>query len=74
MIIDSEGDRRMGPGVAQALYAEAPSPMKKLEIFGMDVSHGAAARIHPQAYSGLLLNFLDEALGGKEIADKGGSK
>jgi hypothetical protein len=62
LIIASEGDFRMGPGVAQTLYAEARSPMKKLEVFGKEVTHGAAARIHPQAYSILLLNFLDKAL------------
>jgi len=36
--------------------------MKKLEIFGKDVGHGAAARLYPEAYATLLVNFLDTAL------------
>lgn len=72
LIIASEGDFRMGPGVAQTLYAEARSPMKKLEVFGKEVTHGAAARIHPQAYSILLLSFLDKALGESAGVDQEG--
>jgi pimeloyl-ACP methyl ester carboxylesterase len=74
LIVASEGDYRIGAGVAQTLYAEARSPVKKLEVFGKDVTHGAAARIHPQAYSSLLLNFLDKALSESASADLNGLK
>ena len=63
LVISSEGDRRIRSGVARDLYQESKSTMKKLEIFGADVGHGAAARLHPQAYDALLVNFLDTALG-----------
>ncbi len=69
LIITSEGDIRIRPGVAESLYAEARSPVKKLEVFGKDVPHGAAARIHPNAYTKLILDFLDKTLGGN--ADQG---
>ena len=69
LIIASEGDFRIGPGVARALYAEARSPTKKLEVFGKEVTHGAAARIHLKAYSNLLLSFLDKALSENASAD-----
>jgi pimeloyl-ACP methyl ester carboxylesterase len=69
LIITSEGDFRIGPGVARALYAEARSPEKKLEIFGKEVTHGAAARIHFKAYSNLILSFLDKALSDNAGAD-----
>ena len=62
LIISSRGDRRISPEVARSLYQESRSPMKKLEIFGKDVGHGAAARLHPEAYATLLVNFLDTAL------------
>jgi pimeloyl-ACP methyl ester carboxylesterase len=62
LIICSQGDRRIRPEVARSLYQESSSPMKKLEIFGKDVGHGAAARLHPEAYATLLVNFLDAAL------------
>ena len=62
LIIASEGDIRIRPGVAQSLLDEARSPVKKLEIFGKEVTHGSAARIHLAAYSSLVLNFLDAAL------------
>jgi pimeloyl-ACP methyl ester carboxylesterase len=63
LIIGSEGDRRIPSEVARSLYRESRSRMKKLEIFGPEVGHGAAARLHPEAYARLLLNFLDSALG-----------
>src|SRR5262249_1430107 len=63
LLISSEGDRRIGSGVARSLYQESRSKMKKLEVFGPDVGHGAAARLHPEAYASLLLNFLAAALG-----------
>jgi len=62
LIISSQGDRRIRPEVAGSLYQESRSPMKKLEIFGKDVGHGAAARLYPEAYATLLVNFLDTAL------------
>ncbi len=65
LIISSEGDRRIPPTVARVLYNESKSPTKKLEIFGRDVTHGAAASLHPEAYSKLLLSFLDGAIGVK---------
>jgi pimeloyl-ACP methyl ester carboxylesterase len=63
LIIGSEGDRRIRSEVARGLYQESRSTTKKLEIFGADVGHGAADRLHPEAYASLLLNFLDSALG-----------
>jgi pimeloyl-ACP methyl ester carboxylesterase len=63
LIIGSEGDRRIRPEVARSLYQESRSTMKKLEIFGPDVGHGAAARLHRERYGALLVNFLDTALG-----------
>ena len=63
LIIASEGDVRMGTGVAKDLFEACRAPIKKLEIFGKDVPHGAAARLHPEEYSKLLKGFLDEALG-----------
>lgn len=62
LIICSQGDRRIRPEVARSLYQESRSPMKKLEVFGTDVGHGAAARLHPEAYATLLVSFLDTAL------------
>jgi pimeloyl-ACP methyl ester carboxylesterase len=62
LIIGSEGDRRIPSEVARSLYQESKSKMKKLEVFGKDVGHGAAARLHPEAYASLLLNFLASAL------------
>jgi pimeloyl-ACP methyl ester carboxylesterase len=62
LIIASEGDRRISPQVARSLYNESSSPMKRIEVFGKDVGHGAAARLHPEAYDTLLVNFLDDAL------------
>ncbi len=69
LFITSEGDFRIRAGVAEALYAEARSPMKKLEVFGREVPHGAAARIHPHAYAHVVLSFLDKALGNGESAN-----
>jgi pimeloyl-ACP methyl ester carboxylesterase len=62
LIIASEGDQRMGPGIARELYGLSPSPFKKLKIFGKEVGHGAAARLHPDEYHALLKGFLDQAL------------
>jgi len=62
LIISSTGDRRIRSSVARSLYQESTSTVKKLEIFGDDVGHGAAARLHPEAYDALLVNFLDSAL------------
>ncbi|HYK92315.1 MAG TPA: alpha/beta fold hydrolase [Acidobacteriota bacterium] len=66
LFIASKGDFRIRPGVAQSLYAEAQAPVKKLEVFGPEVTHGAAARLHPRAYSSLILGFLEKALAGGE--------
>ena len=63
LIVASEGDKQIGPAIARTLYKESRAPIKKLKIFGEDVTHGAAARIHPEAYSALLLDFLESALG-----------
>jgi pimeloyl-ACP methyl ester carboxylesterase len=63
LLIASEGDERIGPGVARGLYRDSSSPVKRIEIFGKDVPHGAAARIYPDKYSALLLSFLESALG-----------
>lgn len=63
LLIASEGDERIGPGVARDLYRESSSPVKRIEIFGKDVPHGAAARIHLDEYSALLLSFVESALG-----------
>jgi pimeloyl-ACP methyl ester carboxylesterase len=64
LMIASEGDARIKPAVARQLFAESRASLKRIEIFAKDVPHGAAARIHPAAYSALLENFLAEALGG----------
>ena len=68
LIISSAGDRRIAAGVASSLYHEAKSTMKKLELFGQDVTHGAAARMYPEAYSALMLNFLSDALTDSGVA------
>jgi pimeloyl-ACP methyl ester carboxylesterase len=62
LVIASEGDKRMGTDAARALYAQSRARVKKIQIFGADVPHGAAARLHPQTYSACLLEFLDQAL------------
>jgi pimeloyl-ACP methyl ester carboxylesterase len=67
LIITSQGDRRIRPEVARSLFEESRSTMKKLEIFGADVGHGAAARLHPESYGALLVNFLDTALGNPPV-------
>jgi pimeloyl-ACP methyl ester carboxylesterase len=69
LIIASEGDARIGPAVAKTLYAESASPLKKIKIFGKEVTHGAAARIHPAAYNSLVSDFLVNALGSNLRAD-----
>ncbi len=62
LIIASEGDVRMGPEAARVIYDLSASPMKKLEVFGKDVTHGAGARMHPKQYVALLKDFLAGAL------------
>jgi hypothetical protein len=61
-MIASQGDRRMRPEVARQLFEESRSTVKKLEIFGPDAGHGAAARLHPDQYAALVVGFLDKAL------------
>ncbi len=63
LLIASQGDVRIHPSVAGGLYDESKSPIKQIKIFGKDVPHGAAARIHPKEYGELLESFLAEALG-----------
>ncbi len=63
LIIASEGDVRIRPNVARELYGESKAPLKKIEVFGKDVPHGAAARMHPAEYSALFKDFLERALG-----------
>jgi dipeptidyl aminopeptidase/acylaminoacyl peptidase len=62
LVIASEGDERIPADVARALFAESAAPLKRLKVFGSDVPHGAAARLHPQEYSATLAEFLAEAL------------
>jgi dipeptidyl aminopeptidase/acylaminoacyl peptidase len=62
LMIASQGDRRMRPEVARQLFEESRSPVKKIEIFGQDASHGAAARLHPDEYAALMVSFLEKAL------------
>jgi alpha-beta hydrolase superfamily lysophospholipase len=62
LIIASEGDQRIPPQVARSLYEEAKAPLKMLKVFGADVPHGAAARLHPHEYNAVLQGFLDKAL------------
>ena len=63
LILASEGDARIGVQVARELYAAASSPVKKLKVFGRDVPHGAAARLHPEEYAEALVGFLDATVG-----------
>ncbi|MBM3792133.1 MAG: alpha/beta fold hydrolase [Acidobacteria bacterium] len=62
LIIASEGDERIPDDVARKLYTESRAGLKVIRVFGRDVPHGAAARIHPQEYADAVLSFLDEAL------------
>jgi fermentation-respiration switch protein FrsA (DUF1100 family) len=62
LMIASEGDKRIPPRVARSLYEEARAPLKMLKLFGADVPHGAAARLHPREYDAVLESFLDKAL------------
>jgi pimeloyl-ACP methyl ester carboxylesterase len=59
LLITSEGDERIGPQVARDLYSESRAPVRKLEVFGREVPHGAAARLYPDRYSALLFSFLE---------------
>jgi len=65
LIITSEGDERISANVARGLYERAKSSTRRLKVFGKDVSHGAAARKHPDEYAALLIGFLDTALAEK---------
>src|SRR5262245_54745612 len=62
LIIAGQGDRRMRPEVARQLLAESHSAIKKLEVFGQDAGHGAAARLYPTEYASLIVDFLDKSL------------
>ena len=62
LMIASQGDRRMRPEVARQLFEESHSAVKKIEIFGQDAGHGAAARLHPEQYAALMVGFLNKAL------------
>ncbi len=62
LMIASQGDQRMRPEVARQLFEESRSPVKKIEIFGQDAGHGAAARLHPDEYAALMVGFLEKAL------------
>jgi pimeloyl-ACP methyl ester carboxylesterase len=62
LVIASEGDVRMGAATARELLGESRSPVKQLKVFGRDVGHGSAARIHPEAYAALLLQFAEGSL------------
>jgi uncharacterized protein len=62
LFIGSEGDQRIGPEVAEHLYQESNSSVKRIKIFGHEVGHGAAYRLHPEVYANLLVDFLDRAV------------
>jgi len=62
LMISSQGDRRMRAEVARQLFEESRSPVKKIEVFGQDAGHGAAARLHPEQYAAVMISFLDKAL------------
>ena len=62
LLIASEGDVRMGAAIARELLGEAKSPVKQLQVFGKEVGHGSAARVHPEAYATLLLQFAEKSL------------
>jgi pimeloyl-ACP methyl ester carboxylesterase len=62
LIITSEGDERIGTRTAQDLYRDSRAQIKSIEVFGKQVPHGTAARIYPERYSALLLNFLDQSI------------
>ncbi|MEW5978155.1 MAG: alpha/beta fold hydrolase [Acidobacteriota bacterium] len=59
LLIASEGDRRMGIKPALRLYGLCGPQRAQLKVFGKDVSHGAAGRLHPEEYSCLLIKFLE---------------
>ncbi|MFN8008078.1 MAG: alpha/beta fold hydrolase [Terriglobia bacterium] len=65
LFMGSAGDRRIGAEVARRLYQESDSSMKRIKIFGADVGHGAAYRLHPNDYSQALLDFMDQAISQK---------
>lgn len=63
LIIASEGDQRMRPEIAVRLQDESRSSLKRVKIFGKEVSHGAAARAYPKEYAAALFEFLQDGLG-----------
>jgi pimeloyl-ACP methyl ester carboxylesterase len=63
LLIGSEGDKRIPSGIVRWLYDESRAPLKKLKLFGKEIPHGAAVRMHSEEYSAILLNFLNAALG-----------
>jgi alpha-beta hydrolase superfamily lysophospholipase len=62
LMIASKGDRRIPSRVSSTLFQESRSSLKRLKIFGEDVPHGASARLYPEEYSGIVMDFLSEAL------------
>jgi hypothetical protein len=66
LFITSEGDERIGMETVRALYVQANTDVKKLEVFGKEVPHGASARLYPEAYSSLVVNFLEQSLAHSE--------
>ncbi len=71
LIIASEGDVRIRTSVARELYDLSGSPNRRIKIFGKDVPHGAAARVHPEEYYLLLKNFLADAFGQPAVTREG---
>jgi alpha-beta hydrolase superfamily lysophospholipase len=66
LIIASQGDERIGADAARALYNASRSPSKKLQVFGPEVTHAAAARMYPEAYGKLSKEFLTQVAEGAE--------
>jgi pimeloyl-ACP methyl ester carboxylesterase len=62
LMIASQGDRRMRAEVASQLFEQSPAAVKKIKVFGKEVGHGSAARLHPQEYAAVLTSFLDQVL------------
>ncbi len=60
LIIASEGDARIRASVSRELFEMSKAPDKKIKIFGKDVPHGAAARVHTHEYYELLKGFLGD--------------
>jgi uncharacterized protein len=62
LLMASDGDARIGADVARGLYRESTAPLKRLKVFGRDVPHGAASRLHPDEYNAAVADFLSSAL------------